>query len=376
MFISFKFHQNHLLFLLYIIIEFLKRLVKNYITNSALLENNIRNLEMFISHILILIVYYFENKGYKTFKKKEKNIEITLLNTHIKLINSNSKKKKKNITNIIILILLTSIFSLIAYFPMKEITGDLKMNANNSTGFFILILLMTERKIIKNELLNHHIFSCIVLLICSIFSLFKVVKEKKFTFLKITQNLIIYCLYHYIPISLIYNIYYYIHENYYISLNLISGIQGIFSLIGTLILEILIYIPQKKNVILLISNINFLGFLYSFLIFIFMAFQNLICIIILYYFKPSLIGILNSTFPTLDMLINIIKRKNKKNKFDIFYQILLILSALIYCEVLILNFWGLEIGVRENIINRGNKEKKRDEETNFTYENYFLDSDF
>ena len=51
MFISFKIHQNHLLFLLYIIIEFLKRLVKNYITNSALLENNIRNLEMFISHI-------------------------------------------------------------------------------------------------------------------------------------------------------------------------------------------------------------------------------------------------------------------------------------------------------------------------------------
>ena len=107
-----------------------------------------------------------------------------------------------------------------------------------------------------------------------------------------------------------------------------------------------------------------------------MAFQNLICILILYYFKPSLIGILNSTFPTLDMLINIIKKKNKKNNIDIIYQILLILSALIYCEVLILNFWGLEIGVRENIINRGNKEKKRDEETNFTYENYFLDSDF
>ena len=82
MLISLYFSKLHILVLVYVVVEFAKRMMKEqyYATktkeNKELTENNVRNVEMFISHTLIFIAYFLEKKIETFLKKKQKKKKI------------------------------------------------------------------------------------------------------------------------------------------------------------------------------------------------------------------------------------------------------------------------------------------------------------
>ena len=91
--------------------------------------------------LLIFLFYYFENKKVKkTFKKNDNKKAIILLNKRISLFVPESNISKTNEK---------SIFLLTINFPMKDMVGDIKIKANYSTDFFILILSNIKRKIVN-----------------------------------------------------------------------------------------------------------------------------------------------------------------------------------------------------------------------------------
>ena len=66
MLISFYFNKLHILVLIYVAVEFSKRMIKEQLnatknkTNKELTENNVRNVQMYISHMLIFFIYCIE----------------------------------------------------------------------------------------------------------------------------------------------------------------------------------------------------------------------------------------------------------------------------------------------------------------------------
>ena len=85
-----------------------------------------------------------------------------------------------------------------------------------------------------------------------------------------------------------------------------------------------------------------------FLVFIFIALQNILQILILYFFKPSFICITYAILPLVDLISDIFRLifyNNYKSQykdsnifFEMIYVILSLFSVLIYIEILVLNF--------------------------------------
>ena len=377
--ISFRFHKYHLIILIYIIIELIKRIFRESLqipkTEKKKTENrdNLRNLQMFLSHILILYFYYDEIKKIKSLQKAQvDSSNISILNTHLTIPKSQRGKVKIHKEQIWLLILITSLLHLIAYFPMQRLFREMDVNLNNMTGFYILIIIIIEKIILKTQFSYHHILSGIILIIFTIVSLILVKIEKGYDFINLIVDLLVYCSYHCIPMALIFNIYSYVHKNYYVSLYLLSGFSAIISLICTLILEF--FIPGK-TILTIIADFQLKDYFYNFLIFICMGIQNFLNILILIYFKPCVIGILSSFFPTLKMFIDFVIKEGKfKQKYLALYiingvcQIFLILAALIFCEILILKFWSLDVGIKEIHFNSDENENIKND-IDFSFEN-------
>ena len=228
----------------------MKRIFKELLdiqkTETKKTENrdNFRNFEMFLSHIFILYFYYDESKKLKALQKDDiDSSRISILNTHLNIPSNKRGKVKIHKEQIWILIIISSLLHLIAYFPMERLFREINVNLNNITGFYILIIIIIEKLILNTKFSYHHILSSIVLLIFTIIGLMTVKIEKKYELSKLIIDLLVYSCYHCIPMALIYNIYSYIHNNYFVSLYSLSGFGAIISLFFTLILEF--FIPGK-----------------------------------------------------------------------------------------------------------------------------------
>ena len=371
MMISFTFHRYHFIIVAYVIIELMKRIFKELLeiqkTETKKTENrdNFRNFQMFLSHIFILYFYFDETKKLKSLQKDElDSSRISILNTHLNIPTSERGKVKIHKEQIWILILISSLLHLIAYFPMERLFREMNVNLNNITGFYILIIIIIEKIILNTQYSYRHILSCTILVIFTIISLILVKIEKKYSFTNLIVDLLVYCGYHCIPMALIFNIYSYVHKNYYVSLYSLSGFGAIISLICTLILEF--FIPGK-TILTIISEFKIKDYFLYFFIFICMGIQNLINILILIYFKPCVIAVLSSFFPTLKMFIDLVmKKKFNEKKIVLFVincicQLFLILGALIFCEMLILRFCSLDLGIKDTQFNfMENKKIKED----------------
>ena len=391
MLISLYFSKLHILVLVYVVVEFAKRMMKEqyYATktkeNKELTENNVRNVEMFISHTLIFIAYFLEKKNRNISEEKTKEEEnseyrIMLLKNTENFQKLQHQKIVEKFEKVWILIIIISLLNIISYFPIDTIYTKIYVNGNNSIGFYILILLICEKIMLKTEYSSHHYLSTITLLLTSIANLIntkwknddkykgkKGKEDKLYNFDTLCIHLIIYSLYHYLPQTLFFNLFYYINENYYTSLYFISGFEGVFCTIITLIFEFYIYYPEGKSIIHVMQNTynNYNSDLFwNFLVFICMAIQNFLSVLTLTYFKPSINGIITTTYPILDLFKNYFREAKDKNDFtlfDYFNFVIIILTVLIYCELIVLNFWGLNKGVRVKIIERGVREKIADE---------------
>ena len=367
--ISLNFHRYHLILIIYIVIELMKRIFKELLdiqkTETKKTENrdNFRNFEMFLSHIFILYFYYDESKKLKALQKDDiDSSRISILNTHLNIPSNKRGKVKIHKEQIWILIIISSLLHLIAYFPMERLFREMNVNLNNITGFYILIIIIIEKLILNTKFSYHHILSSIVLLIFTIIGLMTVKIEKKYELSKLIIDLLVYSCYHCIPMALIYNIYSYIHNNYFVSLYSLSGFGAIISLFFTLILEF--FIPGK-TILTLISEFKLKDYFFYFLIFICMGIQNFLNILILIYFKPCVIAILSSFYPTLKVFIDIVmKDKTSSIKKHLILFIIntccrwfLILSAFVFCEILILNCCSLNVGIKETIFINDENEK-------------------
>ena len=387
MLISFYFNKLHILVLIYVAVEFSKRMIKEQLnatknkTNKELTENNVRNVQMYISHMLIFFIYCIEKKNKnlgEESSKDEKNTDhrIVLLKNKQNIEKIKYQKKIEKIENVWILIIIISLLNIISYFPIDTIYTKIYVNSNNSIGFYILILLICEKIMIKTEYSIHHYLTTSILLIISIGNLVNTklkndIKNQNkpqnlYSFETLCIQLVIYCLYHYLPQSLFFNIFYYINENYYTSLYFISGFQGLICTIITLIFEFYIYYPAGKSIFHVMQTTYekyTIDLFWNFLVFICMAIQNYLSVLTLTFFKPSINGIITTTFPILDYfkLCLRVNSKNESTLYDYCNYIIVVLVVLIYCELIVLNFWGLNKGVRAKIIERGDMEKIADE---------------
>jgi len=365
MFFNFYFQKIHFIFVFHFFIELSKRLIKDQ-QNKLFNDNYFRNLQMFLSHTISILFYLIQNKN----SGKEINENKQKIFFHFPSKNILNNEKKKNIKKkSLLLIFLSSILHIISYSPLKENIDFFSfLNLKNTVGLFVIILFLVEKKMLKSKFSSHHILSFILLIIITALNINKEKTNISF-FINILIPLVIYSIYHYLTLALVYNIYYFINNNYFISLYYISGIQGLISFILTISLIIIYYLLfQKCTIIEIYKNIKLSEYIWPFLVFICMSLQNILQILILYFFKPSFICIIYAILPIINITSYIIKLiihddyisqyKNTNILFEMIYVILSLISVLIYIEILVLNFCGFDKGVKEKITIRSEIEKK------------------
>ena len=365
MFLSMNFQKTHLVFVLYFFIELSKRLIKDQ-QNKLFTKTSFRNLQMFLSHTISILFYLIQNKNIKQEMNGDKKRTIILFPLKNSLKKKDDDNKKKYLKKSLLLIFLSSILHLISYYPLKDfdlLTSDI-INSENTYGIFVILLFLIEKKVLKSQFFPHHILSIILF---SILNLFYIYSDISINILDIF-NLVIYCIQHYLTLALIFNIYYFINKKYFISLYCISGIQGLISLILTSFFIIIYYtIFKESSIIKVFKNTKFNEYIWPFLVFICMAIQNILQILILYFFKPSFICIIYVIIPLIKLTSDIIKiifykdykwnYSREKILLIIIYQFIILFSVLVYIEILVLNFCGFEKGVKKKIIIRSENEK-------------------
>ena len=361
MYFIFYFKKIHLIFVFYFFIELSKRLIKEQ-QNKLFSKNAFRNLQMFLSHTTSILFYFVQNKNMG--KEMIKNNKFPSKNILYKEEKQNLKHIRKKY---LLLIFLTSILHLISYYPLKEydiINFDC-INIDNITGLFVIILFLVEKKILKTKFCSHHILSIILLSLLNIFIIFiDNQNSSSSNILKILYTLVIYSIYHYLTLALVYNIFYYINNKYFISLYYIFGIQGLISFILTIFFILLF---KDNSIIEIYNNTTFNEYIWPFLVFICMSIENILQILILYFFKPSFICIIYVIVPLINLTSDILKLIfSKEDEFKykgsifflIIYQFIILFSVLVYIEILVLTFYGLDKGVKNKIIIRSENEKK------------------
>ena len=92
-----------------------------------------------------------------------------------------------------------------------------------------------------------------------------------------------------------------------------SGIQGLIYFILTIFLFIIFnFLNQDSSIIEVYNNTKFNEYIWPFLVFICMATQNILQILILYFFKPSFICIIYAFLPLLNFILSIFNYLFKK----------------------------------------------------------------
>ena len=249
----------------------------------------------------------------------------------IKKIYKFQKEKDYSKRKIIIILILIIILQIIyEYCDKFKIYKGLRMN------YFIFLFYVYVIDLTKfiHQIYIHHIISMIMNFIILISLIIIQLKN-------IIQN------YYYIPYIIIINYCYslsfilikYLNEKYYVNIFLISSIIGFFKFLY----KSYYYLIILNNSI---SKINISYFL--------------ICLILQYYliYKMELIYSMLALFISFCFVVIIQSILNLQNFILLFILILTIISAMIYLEILELNFCGLNNGLKDNIEARANMESK------------------
>ena len=224
--------------------------------------------------------------------------------------------------------------------------------------YYLIFNTILCRIILKENFFSHHFLSLILAVIGWIFISIPI-------FAKITKkdlllNFIILLFSTSYPLYLVF--FKYIIEKYYISPFLVMLLFGIYLLVVS-ISGIAIYSLIKFH------NLSQLGDIFNFSennLYFFGAFcvgtiaKVLFCVMIIY-FSPNLFILTNITGSMIIWISNLFTDKKGKNKDLIFEGIgylLILLSAIIYNEIIILNFFGLNINTKKNINERRQMEEE------------------
>jgi len=272
-------------------------------------------------------------------------------------IHNDSSNKNKLYKFIILLII--SILLVISTISGLYI-GD--KNVFEDRLYFYFFIPLFSKYILKIKIFNHQILSLLIAFIGLILLFIPsilVIKE---------EHIIIYIIMFITSIgySLLLVLCKYLTHNYYMSPYLCILFIGIISTIITIIGYLIYSLIINHNLDIIIDSFNFskietkgiilgLYFLSAFLITL--IFQVL-TILIIYYFSPTLYTVTDIISPLLTWIVNCIQ--NGENKINIILNSLgfsiVFFSSLIYNEIIICNFLGLNVNVKKFIEERQKEE--------------------
>ena len=318
----------------------------------------------FLASILICFSYFFGGIFY-TFAirrklKKGQNKEInnrTLSSSSIELIyNENDVKDiyNRNVVKIYLLLLIMSI--LLALF---FICGDYFSTHNilEERFYFFIFIPLFSYYILKYKIYNHHILSLLIAFIGFILILLPVIFV-----IKKDDIIINICLF---LASFGYSIFSvlikYLNHYYYISTGFILITVGFLSFIITFIYFTIYSLIVNHNLTLITNNYNYTKYdmgafiyFYIFMIILSTATLEILIFFSISYFNPTLLLVTDIIAPMILYIIRIFKVKDTKLNMTLRltgYSFVLI-SAFVYNEFIIFNFWGLNTYTKKFIEKR------------------------
>ena len=288
-------------------------------------------------YIFSIILYIIEKKQNQSTKKEKKNFSFYNFN---KIDYSYIKDYRFK------LILIKSILLIFICFLISILLYTLKVNNKGfklyftSLSFAFITIFFFNFILFHKKIYKHHKIALYIIILFNI-PIFIYYSTKT----QIEREL--FNIAYFICYSIIFIIYQFIIEKYYMSVYFIFFIEGLMNFISTII--ILIIIIKKE--------INF-NFSYKDYIInnIFYFILQLFYLLNIYYFSP--IKCLSAEIIARAIIILCFKiYVNKYDHFvemlfDIFLNPLNLIMILIYDEIIILNFCGLDENIQENIIHR------------------------
>ena len=269
---------------------------------------------------ICLIIFYFIQKYLTRNESKSKNE-----NLFVSSQNENNKIK---------IFIIMIIFNLI-YFYVK----DIKINNNDIEHYIyiIMFLFLIDLFILQNNIYSHQILSIILLIIGIIYYM---IKYFSFKLLYLIYFMSLYCR------SFGQTLIRYISINYFINIYLISSSLGFIGLIHLIITRIIKY----DNFIQFPNSINYILILYI---------LSNICRSFLYYriiYKLGTIHVYLSdliSYIILNKLFHLIYEKRPlNNSLDYIIIPIILISMLIYFEIIQLNFCGLNKNTKNQLLKR------------------------
>ena len=345
----------------YMISKFFKSLIddKNIIKKSNILDPITTELSFIFSGLFYFITFFKVNFNKQNLSsqiiERGNNGTITYDNNKI---SSKNKINNSNSCTIIMFIILLSLRILIQDFLNIFINGH---NVFNEKIYFLFFIPLFSKIILKDNIYKHQYFALIISIIGIIFLLIPVclvlgTNDIVPNILNVING-IIYPLYLVIIKHLI--------EKYYISPLKISLIIGIISLfincIGFIIYSLIEYndLSLFKDIFDFSKEYNKLAISFYFIFYIlFRIVDQLLILLALFYFPPTLLIITDMIDPFLSWIIEIIKDGGEIPD-DVLYPlvyIIIIFSALIYNEIIIFNFCGLNKDTKKFVNQRLYKE--------------------
>jgi len=210
--------------------------------------------------------------------------------------------------------------------------------------YYLIFLPIFSKFILKSKLFRHQIFSLFIILIgVSLLFISFILNEKKSEVIFNIFQVIISA-----SDSFVYVMIKQLTHKYFLSPYLCLLFIGFFSLIILLVGFIIFYLITDKNLD------NFIGIfegesldsvIYLILFFISCLFLNTLSVLVIFYFSPTLLMATEIINPILIWIKSLFEEGEEKNALDIVLNSvgysLVFLSSLIYNEIIIFNFFGL-----------------------------------
>ncbi len=317
---------------------------EKFLDQNILKTNNIKNfISSLISAVFDRNFYIFSIIFYIIEQKKIKSNKIVKTDSSINNINRISFiKRNNNVANYIksiCLIFICFLISIILY-AIKISDFHIKLYFT-SLAFAFLTLFFFNFILLHKKIYKHHKLSLFVMVLFNIplfiYYCFNVEIERE-----------IYNIFYFIGYTIIFIIYQFIIEKYYMSVYFVFFIEGLFNIISTIIILI---IKIKKNYEF---NLIFKYYIINNIFYFSFQLMNLLNI---YYFSPT--KCISADIFARSLLIlcyEIYKIDYENNIFRIICDLILnplnLIMVLIYDEIIILNFCGLNENTEENIIIR------------------------
>jgi len=305
------------------------------------------------SYFIFLCVIKPEVNNKNNNKKSKTSLELKLIYNDV----LNNKKK----TKFLILLLMSLIFAISIsfnhiFYEYKTINGNL---------FIIMFISILSKLILKTNIFFHQLFSIMLSLIGLSIAYIPKASSNPINIKNFFVNL--YKIFDCLGYSLFLVLIKYLTLNYYISPYLCLLYIGIFTTIILIIIFIIYSIFFQEGLYFLINafdfsnvenKLNFYG--YSIISFILCGLIQILVFLIIFYFSPILYMVTEIIKSSLLWLIYVIKDSDTPLNIILcsIGNIILLLASLIYNEIIICNFWDLNINTKKFIEEREKEEKK------------------